>query len=87
MWWPRRKPAHWVAACRDLAGRRREILVVPADGDRVALVFPSGQVVVLDLLQAGRLRGALRHAVIALETPRASGEYQFYAIPTVRAGA
>lgn len=86
MWWTRRKPGQWVAACRDLAGRRREILVVPADGDRVALVFPSGEVVVLEPLQAGRLRAALRHAMLALETPGTRKEHQ-YAIPTVRGGA
>lgn len=67
MWWTRRKPGQWLAVFRDLAGRRREILIVPTDDGRVALVFPSGEVVLLDPLQAGRMRGALRAVVFALD--------------------
>ena len=76
MWWTRRKPGQWVATCRDLAGRRREILVVPTDDARVALVFPTAEVVVLDPLQAGRLRAAVRDAVLALEASGMCGGHQ-----------
>ena len=81
MWW-RRKPDDHVVACRDLAGRRHEILVVPTE-NHVALVFPSGEVAVLEPLQAGRLRGALRDVVLALDDPENQAEHQ-QAIPTVR---
>lgn len=82
MWWRRRKPDEHVVACRDIAGQRHEILVVPTD-DRVALVFPPGEVAVLDPLQAGRLRGALREVVFALDDPATQAEYQ-QAIPVVQ---
>jgi hypothetical protein len=80
MWW-RRKPDDHVVACRDLAGRRHEILVVSTE-NHVALVFPSGEVAVLEPLQAGRLRGALRDVVLALDDPDQAEHQQ--AIPTVR---
>lgn len=86
MWRTRRKPSQWVAACRDIAGRRREILVLPTDDDRVALVFPPGEVAVLEPLQAGRLRAALRDAVFALDDPGAREDHQD-AVPTVQASA
>lgn len=86
MWWTRRKPGQWVSACRDFAGRRREILVMPTDDQRVALVVPPGEVAVLDPLQAGRLRGALRDAVLALDHPETRDQRQD-AISTVRASA
>ncbi|TKG66259.1 hypothetical protein [Prauserella endophytica] len=86
MWRTRRKPSQWVAACRDVAGRRREILVLPTDDDRVALVFPSGEVAVLEPLQAGRLRAALRDVVFALDDPTTREDHQ-HAVPTVRATA
>jgi len=60
MWRTRRKPSPWVAACRDVAGRRREILVLPTDDGRVVLVFPPGEVAALEPLQAGPLRDAVR---------------------------
>jgi hypothetical protein len=86
MWWRRRRPGAQVAACRDIAERRREILVVPTDDDRVALVFPPGEVAVLEPLQVGRLRAALRDVVFALDKPEARDQYQ-QAIPTLRAHA
>jgi hypothetical protein len=86
MWRTRRKPSQWVAACRDIAGRRREILVLPTDDDRVALVFPPGEVAVLEPLQAGRLRAALRDALFALDEPATRGEHG-HSVPTVRATA
>lgn len=86
MWRTRRKPGQWVAACRDVAGRRREILVLPTDDDRVALVFPPGEVAVLEPLQVGRLRAALRDAVFALDDPETCDQHQ-HAVPTVRTSA
>ncbi|GDY31822.1 hypothetical protein [Gandjariella thermophila] len=82
----RRKPGEQVSTWRDIARRRRQILVVPTDDDRVALVLPSGEVAVLDPLQAGRLRGALRDVVYALDNRATLDEHQ-HAIPTVRAHA
>jgi len=82
MMWKRRKPDELVVACRDMAGRRHEILVVPTD-NHVALVFPHGEVAVLEPLQAGRLRGALRDVVLALDDPATQAEHQ-QAIPTLR---
>jgi hypothetical protein len=86
MWRTRRKSDHWAAACRDVAGRRQEILVLPTDDDRVALVFPPGEVAVLEPLQAGRLRAALRDAVFALDEPATREEHQ-HIVPTVQANA
>jgi len=59
---------------------------VRTDDNRVALVFPPGEVAVLDPLQAGRLRGALRDAVFALDEPAAQDEHQ-HAVVTVRGHA
>jgi len=84
MWRTRRKPGQWVTACRDVAGRRREILVLPTDDDRVALVFPPGEVAVLEPLQVGRLRAALRDSVLALDDRETRDQHQ-HAVPTVRA--
>ncbi|MDQ3579004.1 MAG: hypothetical protein M3443_15715 [Actinomycetota bacterium] len=67
-------------------GRRREILVLPTDDARVVLVFPQGEVAVLEPLQVGRLRAALRDAVFALDDPE-NREQRQHVIPTVRAGA
>lgn len=66
--------------------RRPEILVLPTDDDRVALVFPPGEVAVLEPLQAGRLRAALRDAVFALDDPETRNQHQ-HAVPTVQASA
>ncbi|WP_317630392.1 hypothetical protein [Saccharopolyspora rosea] len=52
----------------------------------MALVFPPGEVAVLDPLQAGRLRGALRDVVFALDEPATRDEHQ-HAIPIERAHA
>jgi hypothetical protein len=86
MWRTRRKPGQWVAACRDVAGRRREILVLPTGDDRVALVFPPGEVAVLEPLQVGRLRAALRDTVLALDNAETRDQHQ-HAVPTVRTSA
>lgn len=86
MWRTRRKPGQRVAACRNVAGRRREILVLPTDDDRVALVFPPGEVAVLEPLQATRLRAALRDVVFALDDPDTRDQHQ-HTVPTVQASA
>lgn len=86
MWRTRRKPGQWVAACQDVAGRRREILVLPTDDDRVALVFPPGEVAVLEPLQAARLRAALRDVVFALDDPDTRDQHQ-HTVLTVQASA
>ncbi|OZM75185.1 hypothetical protein CFN78_03225 [Amycolatopsis antarctica] len=49
--------------CRDGDGHRTE-LVVTLDRERVVLGRPSGEVVVLTPLQAGRLRAAIRDLVV-----------------------
>lgn len=85
MWRTRRKPGHW-AACRDSAGRRREILVLPTKDSHLALVFPPGEVAVLAPLQVGRLRAALRDTVLALDSPTTHERHQ-HAVPITRATA
>jgi hypothetical protein len=85
MWRIRRRTGQWVAACRDIAGRRREILVLPTDDDRVALVVPPGEVAVLGPLQVGRLRAALQDAVFALDDPATRDQHQ-HTVPTAQTG-
>lgn len=82
MWWTRSKPGQRVAVCRDAAGRRRKILVMPTDDDQVALIFPSGQIAVLEPLQAGHLRAALRDVVFALDDSATRDRYR-HTVPTV----
>ncbi|WP_197320193.1 hypothetical protein [Saccharomonospora sp. NB11] len=53
----------WAVPCRDLAGRRRELMVFVNAG-RVVLVAPPGEAAVLNSLDVGRLRAALRDAVM-----------------------
>lgn len=53
----------WSVACRDVAGRRREVTVFVRQG-RVVLVAPPGETAVLSPLDVGRLRAALRDAVL-----------------------
>lgn len=61
----------WAIACRDLAGRRREMTVFVSN-DRVVLVAPPGEAAVLAPLDVGRLRAALRDAVVRVaEQPAA----------------
>ncbi|GDY33889.1 hypothetical protein [Gandjariella thermophila] len=66
----RHKLGQWAAACRDIARRRREILVVPTEDQRVALIVPPGEAAVLEPLEVGRLRAALRDVVLALDHTR-----------------
>ncbi|TDC87966.1 hypothetical protein E1161_24740 [Saccharopolyspora aridisoli] len=54
----------WHVSCRDVAGRRRDMSVFVNHG-RVAIVAPSGETAVLSPLEVGRLRAALREAVVS----------------------
>ncbi|MFB9433752.1 hypothetical protein [Streptoalloteichus tenebrarius] len=54
----------WSVSCRDGAGRRRDLRVAVRQG-QVVLVPPSGEALVLAPLAVGRLRAALREAVLA----------------------
>ncbi len=53
----------WLISCRDVAGRRRDIIVF-TDRGRVVLVSPPGETAVMSPLEVGRLRAALRDAVV-----------------------
>lgn len=53
----------WTIMCRDVAGRRRDLTVFVRQG-RVVLVAPPGETAVLAPLDVGRLRAALRDAVL-----------------------
>lgn len=55
----------WSVSCRDLAGRRRDLTVF-ISGGRVVVVAPPGEAAVLEPLDVGRLRAALRDAVVAV---------------------
>jgi hypothetical protein len=55
----------WSIACRDLAGRRRDVTVF-VSSDKVVLVVPPGEAAVLSPLDVGRLRAALRDAVVVV---------------------
>jgi len=53
----------WSISCRDIAGRRRDLTVFVSQ-DKVVLVAPPGETAVLSPLDVGRLRAALRDAVV-----------------------
>lgn len=53
----------WSITCRDIAGRRRDLTVFVRQG-RVVVVAPPGETAVLAPLDVGRLRAALRDAVV-----------------------
>lgn len=53
----------WSISCRDLAGRKRNVTVF-VSSDKVVLVAPPGEAAVLGPLDVGRLRAALRDAVV-----------------------
>lgn len=50
-------------ACRDLAGRRHDIIVF-VDHGRVVLITPPAETAVLAPLEVGQLRAALRAALL-----------------------
>jgi hypothetical protein len=54
----------WHVTCRTKAGRRRGMSVFVDQGN-VVIVLPSGETAVLAPLEVGRLREALRAAVVA----------------------
>jgi hypothetical protein len=56
----------WLVSCKDSAGRRRDIVVF-TDRGRVVLVSPPGETAVLSPLEVGRLRAALRDAVLEID--------------------
>ncbi|PPK68983.1 hypothetical protein V5P93_001355 [Actinokineospora auranticolor] len=53
----------WSINCRDLAGRKRDVTVFVRQG-HVVLVAPPGETAILSPLDVGRLRAALRDAVV-----------------------
>ncbi|WP_204456255.1 hypothetical protein [Actinokineospora baliensis] len=53
----------WSVSCRDIAGRRRDVTVF-VRGGRVVLVAPPGETAIFSPLDIGRLRAALRDAVV-----------------------
>ncbi|WP_236789444.1 hypothetical protein [Amycolatopsis sp. GM8] len=55
----------WTVSCRDLAGRKRDLTVF-ISSDRIVVVAPPGEAAVLEPLDVGRLRAALRDAVVAI---------------------
>jgi len=59
----------WTIGCRDLAGRRRDVTVFVSSDDKVVVVAPPGEAAVLGPLEVGRLRAALRDAVVATAAP------------------
>ncbi len=54
----------WHISCRDVAGRRRGLSVF-ANDDNVIVVAPPGETAVLGPLEAGRLRAAIRDAIVS----------------------
>ncbi|MBB5153167.1 hypothetical protein BJ970_000701 [Saccharopolyspora phatthalungensis] len=53
----------WHVSCRDVAGRRRDMSVIVNQGN-VVVVAPPGETAVLSPLEVGRLRAALRDAIV-----------------------
>lgn len=64
-----RSRGQWIAPCRDIAGKRHAVVVIPLSNGRIALIVPAGEIATLDLLGIGRLRAALRDAGRALDDP------------------
>ncbi|MFC4001352.1 hypothetical protein ACFS2C_06630 [Prauserella oleivorans] len=63
----------WAVPCRDLAGRKRRLTVFAGE-EHVVVVAPPGEAAVLSPLDVGRLRAALRDAVVHLARPRDADE-------------
>ena len=53
----------WLISCRDVAGRRRDIIVF-TDSGRVVFIAPPGETAVLTVPEARRLRAVLWDAVV-----------------------
>ena len=52
------RPKNRLIPCRDVASRRRNIIVF-ADGDRIVLTTPPGETAILEPLEVDELRAAL----------------------------
>jgi hypothetical protein len=57
---PQRKDR--LVSCRDVAGRRRDIIVF-TDRGQVVMVVPAGETAVLAVAEVARLRAALHEAL------------------------
>ncbi|TWP52474.1 hypothetical protein FKR81_09070 [Lentzea tibetensis] len=57
----------WQVSCRDIASRRRDMTVFVSQG-HVVITVPPGEAAVLTPLEVGRLRAALRDAVVTAST-------------------
>lgn len=57
----------WQVSCRDIASRRRDMTVFVSQG-HVVVTVPPGEAAVLTPLEVGRLRAALRDAVVTAST-------------------
>jgi hypothetical protein len=53
----------WLISCSDAAGRRRDIILFTDEG-QVVMIAPPGETAVLAPLEVGRLRAALRDAIV-----------------------
>lgn len=58
----------WTIACRDLAGRRRAVTIIATEG-KVVVMAPPGEAAVLAPLEVGKLRAALRDAIVSADDP------------------
>jgi hypothetical protein len=63
----------WTISCRDMAGRRREVTIFAGDG-KVVLIAPPGETAIFAPLDVGRLRAALRDAVVSASTVVHNGD-------------
>ncbi len=57
----------WQVTCRDIASRRRDMTVFVSQG-HIVITVPPGEAAVLTPLEVGRLRAALREAVVTAST-------------------
>lgn len=69
-WWRRRRFIERLAPCRDMAMRRRQVVIAPTEDGLVALGLPHGEVVVFEPLEVGRLRRRLRDVLWELDERR-----------------
>lgn len=73
--WARRKPGPVTVKCRDIAGRTKRLVITPTEDGTIALILPPGEMAELDPLAVGRLRAALRDAILATEHPATQHEH------------
>lgn len=60
----------WQVSCRDIASRRRDMTVFVSQG-HIVITVPPGEAAVLTPLEVGRLRAALRDAVVSASNTEA----------------